>query len=138
MAVSRKSTKAAAPAAEVKKETAKTPESKAVKAEVKAAPETETKTAVKKTAVKKETVAEVKKAPVKKEAVKAEPATSVFFEYDGYQIVAKDLLAKAMEAFQAAHKHVEMKEVQLYVNGNEGFAYIVVNGVEYPEDKIAL
>ena len=122
-----KTTAAKTAAAAAVKETVKPVEAAEVKETVKAA-----ETAAKAPA------AETKKAPSKKAAVKAEPTTSVFFEYDGVQIVAKDLLAKAMKAFQEAHKDVEMKDVQLYVNGNEGFAYIVVNGTEYPEDKIAL
>lgn len=124
----RKSTTAKTTAAEeIKKEAA---------AEVTAAAEKKT-AAPKKAAAK--TAAEPKKTTARKTAAKAaEPSTSVFFEYDGIQIVAKELLARAMEGFKAAHQDVEMKDVQLYVNGNEGFAYIVVNGVEYPEDKIAL
>ena len=121
-------------AAEVKKEAA----AKAPAAEKKTpAPKKETaKPAVKEAA--KVPAAEPKKAPARKAAGKAEPSTSVFFEYDGVQIVAEDLLARAMKEFKEAHKDVEMKDVQLYVNGNERFAYIVVNGVEYPEDRIAL
>ena len=123
-------------AAEVKKEAAVEVKAaaKAPAAEKKTpAPKKETaKPAVKEAA--KVPAAEPKKAP----AGKAEPSTSVFFEYDGVQIVAKDLLARAMKEFKEAHKDVEMKDVQLYVNGNERFAYIVVNGVEYPEDRIAL
>ena len=123
-------------AAEVKKEAAVEVKAaaKAPAAEKKTpAPKKETaKPAVKEAA--KVPAAEPKKAPARK----AEPSTSVFFEYDGVQIVAKDLLARAMKEFKEAHKDVEMKDVQLYVNGNERFAYIVVNGVEYPEDRIAL
>ncbi len=108
-----------------------------VKAEAKvSAPKKETAEPAVKEVV--EPAAEPKKAPVKKAPAKEEPVTSVFFEYDGIQVVAKELLAKAMKAFAEAHKDVEMKDVQLYVNGNDGFAYIVVNGVEYPEDRIAL
>ena len=126
-------------AAEVKKEAAVEVKAaaKAPAAEKKTpAPKKETaKPAVKEAA---KVPAEPKKAPARKAAGKAEPSTSVFFEYDGVQIVAKDLLARAMKEFKEAHKDVEMKDVQLYVNGNERFAYIVVNGVEYPEDRIAL
>ena len=137
----RKSTPAkATAAAEVKKEAAVEVKAtaKAPAAEKKTpAPKKETaKSAVKEAA--KVPAAEPKKAPARKAAGKAEPSTSVFFEYDGVQIVAKDLLARAMKEFKEAHKDVEMKDVQLYVNGNERFAYIVVNGVEYPEDRIAL
>lgn len=109
--------------------------------EVKAA---EPKKAVKKTAAKEaEKEAPVAEAPKKaepkaavKEEAPAAPATSVIFEYGEKKIVAKELLARAMEAFKAAHGDVTIQEMQLYVNADEGCAYIVVNGVEYPEDKI--
>ncbi len=109
--------------------------------EVKAA---EPKKAVKKTAAKAaEKEAPVAEAPKKaepkaavKEEAPAAPATSVIFEYGEKKIVAKELLARAMEAFKAAHGDVTIQEMQLYVNADEGCAYIVVNGVEYPEDKI--
>lgn len=109
--------------------------------EVKAA---EPKKAVKKTAAKAaEKEAPVAEAPKKaepkaavKEETPAAPATSVIFEYGEKKIVAKELLARAMEAFKAAHGDVTIQEMQLYVNADEGCAYIVVNGVEYPEDKI--
>lgn len=99
----------------------------AEKAEVQA----EQETAPVKTAAKKTTA---RKAAAKKEA--KEPNVSVTFEYANKQIVAKELLAKAMEAFCAAHAEVEIQDMQLYVNADEGCAYIVVNGVEYPEDRI--
>ncbi|MDO5549538.1 MAG: DUF6465 family protein [Lachnospiraceae bacterium] len=86
---------------------------------------------VKKTAAKKTTV---RKTAAKKET--KEPNVSVTFEYANKQIVAKELLAKAMEVFCAAHAEVEIQDMQLYVNADEGCAYIVVNGVEYPEDRI--
>lgn len=98
--------------------------SQAVQEEQEAAP-------VKKTAAKKTTA---RKTAAKKEA--KEPKVSVTFEYANKQIVAKELLAKAMEAFRAAHAEVEIQDMQLYVNADEGCAYIVVNGVEYPEDRI--
>ena len=128
----RKSTKAAA----AKKETVKP-------AETKAAPAVEVKEAPKAAEVKEAPkAAEVKAAPKaaapKKAAVKAEPVTAVTFEYADKKIVAKELLAAAMDAFKAAHKDVEVKEMNLYVNANDGYAYMVVNGTEYPEEKIEL
>ncbi|MDO5416674.1 MAG: DUF6465 family protein [Lachnospiraceae bacterium] len=119
----RKSTKAAA----AKKETVKP-------AETKAAPAVEVKEAPKAAEVK----AAPKAAAPKKAAVKAEPVTAVTFEYADKKIVAKELLAAAMDAFKAAHKDVEVKEMNLYVNANDGYAYMVVNGTEYPEEKIEL
>lgn len=119
----------------------------AVAAEEKAAAVMEEKTApkkapVKKTAVKKadevkeEVPAEAapEEAPVKKAA--AEPRTAVIFEYADKKIVAKELLEKATSAFKASHPEVDVQDIQLYVNADEGCAYIVVNGVEYPEDKV--
>lgn len=137
----RKSTKAAA----AKKETVKPAETKAAPAvEVKEAPKAaEVKEAPKAAEVKEAPkAAEVKAAPKaaapKKAAVKAEPVTAVTFEYADKKIVAKELLAAAMDAFKAAHKDVEVKEMNLYVNANDGYAYMVVNGTEYPEEKIEL
>lgn len=97
-----------------------------------AEPKKTVKKTVAKAAVEKEVPAE--EAPKKAEA--KELSTSVIFEYGEKKIVAKELLAKATEAFKAAHADVTVQEMQLYVNADEGCAYIVVNGVEYPEDKI--
>lgn len=80
-----------------------------------------------------------KKAPAKKAAPKQEPAspaTKVVFEYGDKQVVAKELLAKAMESFRAAHADIEIQEMQLYIKADDNCAYIVVNGTEYPEDKV--
>lgn len=101
---------------------------------------TEEKKAVKKdVAVKAEAVKETKAvAPVKKEESVKEAAASVIFEFADKKVVAKELLAKAKESFAAAHKDVVVEEMNLYINANDGFAYLVVNGTEYPEDKIEL
>lgn len=101
---------------------------------------TETKKTVKKeTEVKAEAVKETAKAAPAKKAEKAEEAeVSVIFEFAEKKIVAKELLAKAKESFAAAHQDVVVKEMNLYINANDGFAYLVVNGTEYPEDKIEL
>ena len=80
-----------------------------------------------------------KKAPAKKAAPTQEPAspaTKVVFEYGDKQVVAKELLAKAMESFRAAHADIEIQEMQLYIKADDNCAYIVVNGTEYPEDKV--
>lgn len=105
----------------------------AKKAEEAAAEAAEEKAPAKKTAAKKTTS---RKTAEKKETKAAEPVVSVIFEYANKQVVAKELLAKAKEAFQAAHAEVEIQKMQLYVNADEGCAYIVVNGVEYPEERI--
>ena len=97
---------------------------------------TETKkTAKKETAVQAEPVKETAPAPVKKAK---EASVSVVFEFADKKVVAKELLAKAKEAFSAAHKDVVVEEMNLYINANDGYAYLVVNGTEYPEDKIEL
>lgn len=79
-----------------------------------------------------------KTAAVKAQETKCEPTAAVTFEFADKKIVAKELLAKAKESFTAAHQDVEIKDFQLYVNANDACAYLVVNGVEYPEDKIVL
>ena len=79
-----------------------------------------------------------KTAAVKAQEVKSEPTVAITFEFADKKIVAKELLAKAKETFTAAHQDVEIKDLQLYVNANDACAYFVVNGVEYPEDKIVL
>lgn len=121
---------------------------KGTKKVVSAAPAAEPKTAEKKEAAKevkketvKEAVAEKKEAPAKKTekaAPKAEMTASVVFEFADKKVAAKELLANAKATFAAAHEDVVVEDLQLYVNANDGFAYLVVNGVEYPEDKIAL
>lgn len=80
-----------------------------------------------------------KKTPVKKAAPKqpADPTTTVIFEYGEKKVVAKELLAKAMESFRAAHGDIEIQDMQLYIKADDNCAYIVVNGTEYPEDKIS-
>ncbi len=97
--------------------------------------------AVKEAAPAKKEAAVKEAAPAKKEtaqkgAAHTEPEVSVVFECGGKQIVAKDVLAKAMDAFRAAHADVEIKEMKLYVNAEDSCAYIVVNGEEYPDDKV--
>lgn len=135
--------KTAAQATEVKE----TKVSEAVETKPEAAETAAKKAAPKKTA---KTTAEPKKeaAPVKEaapakstaakkaEAAHTEPEVSVVFECGGRQIVAKEVLAKAMDAFRTAHADVEIKELKLYVNAEDNCAYIVVNGQEYPEDKV--
>ena len=150
--------KAAAPAAEA-------PAAKETKAPAKKAPakkataktaETVKKEPVKKEAVKKETVkketakketekkapakaAAAKAAPAKKPAAKkAEPAAAVHFQFDGKDLVAKDVLDQAVKAYKSTHKGVEIKTIELYIVANEGAAYYVVNGEGNDDFKIML
>ena len=120
-----------------------------VQAEVKAAApvEKETKTA-KKTTAKKTTAkkaAEPKAAAEKKPAAKrttakkaAELKAAVHFQFEGKDIVAKDVLDKAVKAYQEAHEGAEVKEIELYIVASEGAAYYVVNGEASDDYKIIL
>ena len=154
--------KAAAPAAEAP--AAKETKAPAKKAPAKKAPaktaaakkETVKKEPVKKEAVKKETVkketakketekkapakaAAAKAAPAKKPAAKkAEPAAAVHFQFDGKDLVAKDVLDQAVKAYKSTHKDVEIKTIELYIVANEGAAYYVVNGEGNDDFKIML
>ena len=154
--------KAAAPAAEAP--AAKETKAPAKKAPAKKAPaktaaakkETVKKEPVKKEAVKKETVkketakketekkapakaAAAKAAPAKKPAAKkAEPAAAVHFQFDGKDLVAKDVLDQAVKAYKSTHKVVEIKTIELYIVANEGAAYYVVNGEGNDDFKIML
>ena len=154
--------KAAAPAAEAP--AAKETKAPAKKAPAKKAPaktaaakkETVNKEPVKKEAVKKETVkketakketekkapakaAAAKAAPAKKPAAKkAEPAAAVHFQFDGKDLVAKDVLDQAVKAYKSTHKGVEIKTIELYIVANEGAAYYVVNGEGNDDFKIML
>ena len=153
MADPSKTTKAAVKKANVKEEVKAAPteaESKtAVKAEPKAAPAKEEakaaparKPAAKKPAAEK---AAVKAAPAKKPAAKkpaakkaAEPKASVHFQFDGKDLVAKDILDQAMASYKKSHKGTEIKTIELYIVANEGAAYYVVNGEGGDEFKVML
>ena len=154
--------KAAAPAAEAP--AAKETKAPAKKAPAKKAPaktaaakkepgkkEPVKKEAVKKATVKKETAkketekkapakaAAAKAAPAKKPAAKkAEPAAAVHFQFDGKDLVAKDVLDQAVKAYKSTHKGVEIKTIELYIVANEGAAYYVVNGEGNDDFKIML
>ena len=45
---------------------------------------------------------------------------------------------KALETFQANHTDIQIQDMQIYVKADDNCAYIVVNGTEYPDDKILL
>ncbi len=88
-------------------------------------------------AAPKKTVA--KKAAAKKETTEAViPAATVVFEYADKKVAANDLAAKALETFQANHTDIQIQDMQIYVKADDNCAYIVVNGTEYPDDKILL
>ena len=129
----------------------KAPAKKAPAKTAAAKKETVKKEPVKKEAVKKETVkketakketetkAPAKAAPAKKPAAKkAEPAAAVHFQFDGKDLVAKDVLDQAVKAYKSTHKGVEIKTIELYIVANEGAAYYVVNGEGNDDFKIML
>lgn len=140
----------AAPAKETKAPAKKAPAKKAPakKAEPKAAAPAAKKETVKKETVKKEAEPvkkeAAKKAPAKTAAAKkpaakkAEPKAAVHFQFDGRDLVAKDVLDQAVKAYKSAHKGVEVKEIELYIVANEGAAYYVVNGEQNDDFKIIL
>jgi hypothetical protein len=127
----------------VKKEAPKTV-AKTVKAveEKKAAPvaKKEAPVAEKKEAPveKKAAPAEKKAAPAAKKEAPAAPKTDVTIEVFGKQIVAKDILKKAQKAFEASHKDVAVKTLELYVKPEENVAYYVVNGKGSDDFKVEL
>lgn len=83
--------------------------------------------------------AAAKAAPAKKPAAKkAEPAAAVHFQFDGKDLVAKDVLDQAVKAYKSTHKGVEIKTIELYIVANEGAAYYVVNGEGNDDFKIML
>ena len=83
--------------------------------------------------------AAAKAAPAKKPAAKkAEPAAAVHFQFDGKDLVAKDVLDQAVKAYKSTHKGVGIKTIELYIVANEGAAYYVVNGEGNDDFKIML
>ncbi|RJW39844.1 hypothetical protein DXC92_16950 [Clostridiales bacterium TF09-2AC] len=64
-----------------------------------------------------------------------EAGRTVIVEFAGKQIMAKDVLQKAEEAYLAAHKDVEIKTLELYISPEQNAAYYVVNG-EASEDFV--
>ena len=57
-----------------------------------------------------------------------EAGRTVVVEFAGKQIMAKDVLKKAEEAYLAAHKGVGIKTMALYISPEQNAAYYVVNG----------
>ena len=161
MAETKRTAKAAVPAAA--KEVKAAPVKETVKAAATEAPKAETKTsavpvmkeetkAAPAPAIKAEAPAAApakkapakrtakKEAPVKRAATKraAEPKTTVFFEFDGKQIIAKDVMDRAIKDFKSTHKDVEIKDFELYIVADEGAAYYVVNGEPSDDYKVML
>ena len=64
-----------------------------------------------------------------------EAGRTVVVEFAGKQIMAKDVLQKAEDAYLAAHKDVEIKTLELYISPEQNAAYYVVNG-EASEDFV--
>ena len=83
--------------------------------------------------------AEKKAAPRRAAAKKAaEPKAAVHFQFEGRDLVARDILDQAMKAYQESHTETEIKTIELYVVANEGAAYYVVNGEAHDDFKILL
>lgn len=104
-----------------------------------AAKKTAAKSAPKKAgaAQKKETAAKTaEKKPASKKA--AAPKATVHVQFDGKDILAKDVLDQAVKAFKKSHRGVEVKTIELYIVANEGAAYYVVNGEGGDDFKIML
>lgn len=109
--------KAEAPAAkapEVKKE-------EAPKAASTAAPVKKTRSTAKKPAARK--------TATKKAAAKPEKIQETFFQINGQDIKAEDIVAKVLEKYKSEnHRIGSIKTLQTYVNVSEGRAYYVING----------
>ena len=101
-------------------------------------------TEVKKTAPKKTEIvtekeeAPKKAAPKKTAAKKAEPAVTVTIQFNGKDIVAKDVLEAAKKAYAEKNPEGEIKSMDLYVKPDEGVAYYAVNGEGNEDYKIQL
>ena len=103
-----------------------------------AAPKAE-KVPAKKTVKEPVKQAEKKAAPRRAAAKKAaEPKAAVHFQFEGKDLVARDILDQAMKAYQESHPETEIKTIELYVVANEGAAYYVVNGEAHDDFKILL
>lgn len=67
-----------------------------------------------------------------------EAGRTVVVEFAGKQIMAKDVLKKAEEAYLAAHKGVGIKTLELYISPEQNAAYYVVNGEAFKDFVIQL
>lgn len=131
--------KAAAAAEEPVKKT-RTRKTAAKKAEVPAEEAAPKKAAAKKTTTAKKEAAPKKAATTRKTAAKkaAEPEATIFVEYAGLQIKAKDVLAAALASYQAKNPDTEIKTIEVYVKPEERAAYYVVNGEGSDDYKVEL
>lgn len=84
---------------------------------------------------KKETSRAAAKKPVTR---KREPKAAVHFQFDGKDLVAKEVLDQAVKAFKKGHRGVVIKTIELYIVANESAAYYVVNGEADDDYKIML
>lgn len=113
---------------------------RATKAPAKTSKTAETKAAT--AAEGKETApvkkAPARKAPVKKEVKPAETEATVYVQYAGKQIAAKEILEAAKAAYVKEHKDTEVKTIEIYVKPEEAVAYYVVNGEGSDDYKIEL
>lgn len=126
--------KTAKPVAKEEPVAAKTP----VKAEVKetpAAAKTPAKAEGKETAKAVAPKAAAKKAPAKKAAKKPaakkvvkEAVEEVFFEYNGEQLLTKEIVERVKEAYKnEGHRVGAIKSLRIYINPDERKAYYVIN-----------
>lgn len=110
----------------------KAPGRKAVAPKKEEAPKTEA-------APKDEAVTKNEAAPKKTVARKAAvPESNVYVEYADKKIVAKEVLATAMESYKAAHADTEIQTIEVYMKPEENVAYYVVNGEGSSEFKVEL
>ena len=119
--------KVEAPKATAKVEAPKTTAKAAPKTAAKAAPKTAAKADKKTEAPKAETPA--KRAYKKREVKKpVEKIQEVYFQYQGNEILAQDVVAKIHAAYKAeGHKVGAIKSLRVYINAEEMRAYYVIN-----------
>ncbi len=104
-----------------------------------AAKKAEAEAAPKRTAAKRTAAPKAEKAPAaRKAAAKKEADATVYIQFVGQEIAAKNILEAAKKAFAEANEGVEIKTIELYVKPEEGAAYYVVNGVGGDDMKIEL
>lgn len=98
------------------------------------------KAAAKKTTTAKKEAAPKKAATTRKTAAKkaAEPETTIYVQYAGLQIKAKDVLAAALASYQEKNPDAEIKTIEVYVKPEENAAYYVVNGEGSDDYKVEL
>ena len=97
--------------------------------------------AAKDEAVKAETSeAAPKKTTAKKPATKKvnEPEMTMTIQFQGKDIVAKDVMEAAKKAYLEANPEGEIKSIAIYVKPEENAAYYVVNGEGSEDYKIQL